>query len=109
MGAWKQIWNIPFNHARRLVIIIYILTHCRFEGMFIPKGTRVVLNQWALHFDDVRFPDPWRFNPQRYVGTPAGDKSAFEALNAINPEERDHWGYGAGRRWCPGMMQRLSS
>jgi cytochrome P450 len=31
----------------------------RYEDMFIPKGAKVVLSQWALHFDDQRFPDPW--------------------------------------------------
>jgi cytochrome P450 len=74
----------------------------RFEGFFIPKGTCVVLNQWALHFDEIRFPDPWTYDPKRYVGTRSGEKTAFEALNAANPDDRDHWGYGAGRRWCPG-------
>jgi cytochrome P450 len=74
----------------------------RFEGMFIPKGSKVVVNQWSLHFDDGRWPEPLRYNPKRYLGSVALSKSAFENLNASNPEERDHWGYGAGRRWCPG-------
>jgi cytochrome P450 len=77
----------------------------RYEGMFIPKGAKVVLSQWALHFDDQRFPDPWRYDPKRYLGTPGGNKSAFEAMNSSNPDERDHWGYGAGRRWCPGNTE----
>jgi cytochrome P450 len=75
----------------------------RYEGMFIPKGATVVLNEWGLHFNDEIFPDPWRYNPQRYLGK-RGAKTAFEALNTARPEDRDHWGYGAGRRWCPGTL-----
>jgi len=70
--------------------------------MFIPKGAMVVVNLWALQFDDTRFPDPWKYNPARYLGTPALERSAFENMNAADPETRDHWAYGAGRRWCPG-------
>jgi cytochrome P450 len=76
-----------------------------YEGMFIPKGARVVLGQPGLHYDDARFPDPWRYNPGRYLGTKALEKSAYEAMFAPNPEDRDHWGYGAGRRYCPGIPQ----
>ena len=73
----------------------------RFEGKFIPKGAMVILSQWSLQFNDEIFEDPWRYNPKRYLGR-RGQKSAFEALNTADPEDRDHWGYGAGRRWCPG-------
>ena len=73
----------------------------RYEGMFIPKGAMVVLSQWSLQFNDQIFEDPWRYDPKRYLGR-RGQKTAFEALNASDPEDRDHWGYGAGRRWCPG-------
>jgi cytochrome P450 len=71
--------------------------------MFIPKGSKVVLSQWALHFNDEIYEDPWRYNPNRFLGR-RGAKSAFEALNTTNPDDRDHWGYGAGRRWCPGLL-----
>src|SRR5579859_8070018 len=54
-------------------------TDVRYEGMFIPKGSMVVLSQWALQFNDQIFEDPWRYNPKRYLGR-RGQKSAFEAL-----------------------------
>ena len=37
--------------------------HCASEDMwykdfFIPKGSQIVINTWALHYDPVRFPEP---------------------------------------------------
>jgi cytochrome P450 len=73
--------------------------------MFLPKGTRVVLGQCGLHYDDQRYPEPWRYNPSRYLGTKMLQKSAYENMFSPNYEEdRDHWGYGAGRRYCPGYI-----
>jgi cytochrome P450 len=81
----------------------------RYEGMFIPKGTRVVLGQCGLHYDDQRYPEPWRYNPSRYLGTKMLQKSAYENMFSPNYEEdRDHWGYGAGRRYCPGTLPSLN-
>ena len=36
----------------------------------------------------------------RYFNFPL---SAAEAAAAADPEERDHWAYGGGRRICPGL------
>src|SRR2546423_8345018 len=71
--------------------------------MFIPKGAFVVIGQVSLHFDEKKFPEPFQYNPMHYYGTKYNDITAFQGMNAADPDDRDHWAYGAGRRWCPGI------
>ena len=68
--------------------------------MQIPKGATVILNTWGLHHDPVKFPDPDVFEPMRYANS-----SGLAAERAASPdfESRDHYGYGSGRRICPGL------
>ncbi|KAF2719983.1 putative cytochrome P450 [Polychaeton citri CBS 116435] len=68
------------------------------ERYFVPEGSTVILNAWGLHNDPTVFPNPETFDPDRYAGVTA---LAPELANG-SPERRDHYGYGAGRRFCPG-------
>ncbi|KAJ9605738.1 hypothetical protein H2200_009587 [Cladophialophora chaetospira] len=70
-----------------------------YKDYYIPKGTVVSINQYALHYDQ-RYQDPEAFIPDRYLkhSLKAGAYTAHP-----NPFERDHFGFGAGRRVCPGM------
>lgn len=70
------------------------------DGKFLPKGTVIILNVWGLHHDEKAFPDPDNFDPERYAG-----RTQLAAEYAVSPdyEQRDHYGYGAGRRICPGI------
>lgn len=70
------------------------------DGKFLPRGTTLILNTWGLHRDPERFPSPDVFDPDHYLGV---TKLASELATAANAEERDHYGYGAGRRLCPGI------
>ncbi|KAL4064485.1 cytochrome P450 [Scleroderma citrinum] len=38
-----------------------------FDGMYIPKATTVLLNIWAMSHDEIHFPDPSTFKPERYL------------------------------------------
>ncbi|GAM35621.1 hypothetical protein TCE0_017r04089 [Talaromyces pinophilus] len=70
------------------------------DGKLLPKGTTLTLNVWGLHHDEKYFPDPDTFNPERYR-----DKTLLSAhyVNSSDYANRDHYGYGAGRRICPGL------
>ncbi|GES59268.1 cytochrome P450 [Aspergillus terreus] len=69
-------------------------------GMRIPKGTAVVLNVWGIHHDPERYPEPESFQPSRFAGqTQLGSVYA----NSGDHTKRDHYGYGVGRRICPGI------
>ncbi|KAI0316607.1 cytochrome P450 [Amylostereum chailletii] len=65
-----------------------------YRGMLIPKGTIILGNIWAMLRDPVLYPDPDRFNPDRF-------------LENVDPElarRRDPRSvvFGYGRRRCPG-------
>ena len=71
-----------------------------YNDYFIPKGTVVTISQYAIHFDPSRYQDAEEFIPERYVDhtLKAGAYSGHP-----DPYARDHFGFGAGRRVCPGM------
>jgi cytochrome P450 len=66
-----------------------------FQGWLIPKGTWVQGNVWAIHHHEREFPDPDRFNPNRYL---KGDPK-----HRPFPNERGYMTFGWGRRVCSGQ------
>ncbi|KAH6644190.1 putative cytochrome P450 oxidoreductase [Boeremia exigua] len=86
---WRPILPLCFPHALDDWV----------DGKFLPKGTIVVINTWGIHMDPQQPHDPSKFIPERYAEHPL-----------LAPEyvpggfgERDHYGYGVGRRICPGI------
>ena len=71
-----------------------------YKGTFIPKDSVISISQYAIHFDEKRYEDPYAFRPARYLNHPlkAGPYAAHP-----DPYQRDHFSFGAGRRVCPGM------
>jgi cytochrome P450 len=53
----------------------------------------------AIHMDEERWKDPERFDPTRYIDDTL---SEAESMAQADPELRDHFTFGAGRRSCPG-------
>lgn len=78
----------------------YSTADVTYKDFFIPKGTVIAINQYAIHFDRYRYDNPEKFMPERYLGHPL-KAGAYTAC--ADPHERDHFGFGAGRRICPGM------
>ncbi|KAK4944566.1 hypothetical protein LTR10_016000 [Elasticomyces elasticus] len=70
------------------------------DGKFLPKGTVLFVNVWGLHHDEAKFPDSHTFDPDHYKGRTL---SAAEYANSADYENRDHYGFGNGRRLCPGI------
>jgi cytochrome P450 len=64
------------------------------NGYFIPKGTWIQGNVWAIHHNDRDFPEPDRFNPRRFLDTE--DSRPF-------PGEKGYMTFGWGRRSCAGQ------
>ncbi|KAK7471927.1 hypothetical protein VKT23_000030 [Stygiomarasmius scandens] len=103
--------NLPYIRAiikevQRMHAPSWMATpHCTSEdftynGIYIPKDTVVVLNCYTLHHNEERYPDPFAFKPERYLGD---NLSCAESAKLANAMERDHWTFGAGRRICPGL------
>ncbi|KAJ6525316.1 cytochrome P450 [Mycena vulgaris] len=62
-----------------------------YEGYFIPKGTMVISNIWAMVHDEAVYPDPEKFQPERFLNA-NGQFNADDNVLA----------FGFGRRACVG-------
>ncbi|KAH9475493.1 Cytochrome P450 monooxygenase COX2 [Psilocybe cubensis] len=62
-----------------------------YKGYFIPKGTLVYPNIWAMTHDENVYPDPFSFKPERF----------FDSNGKLNDDDRV-LAYGFGRRICVG-------
>ncbi|RYO98326.1 hypothetical protein DL764_007127 [Monosporascus ibericus] len=105
--SWEDEDNMPYVKAFvkevlrwRSVAIIGGQPHAPtqddyYKGWLIPKNAWIQGNVWAIHHNDREFPDPDRFNPNRYLpGHP--DSRPF-------PNERGYMTFGWGRRVCSGQ------
>ncbi|MCJ1403644.1 hypothetical protein MMC11_006867 [Xylographa trunciseda] len=70
------------------------------DGMHLPKDSTIILNVWALHHDADKWQSPEHFIPERYKDYP-GLAPVYAASKDF--DKRDHLGYGASRRICPGI------
>ncbi|KAF7363348.1 O-methylsterigmatocystin oxidoreductase [Mycena sanguinolenta] len=71
------------------------LFHCTakldvYKGFLIPAKTAVMANIWAIMHDEAFYPDPFSFDPTRFLG------------DDPQPDPRD-FAFGFGRRICPGQ------
>jgi len=70
-----------------------------YEGQFIPAGSTIIDNVWAMLRDESVYPDPHTFNPERFLKD-----------GQINPDVKDPdqmGAFGFGRRACPGKYFAL--
>ncbi|TEB27961.1 O-methylsterigmatocystin oxidoreductase [Coprinellus micaceus] len=65
-----------------------------YDGYFIPKGTLVLTNQWAIMHDPETFERPFDFVPERYLKDGKIDPST---------PDPEYGSFGFGRRICPGL------
>ncbi|KAJ7251370.1 cytochrome P450 [Mycena rebaudengoi] len=88
---WKPATPIGVPHA--------VAVEDTYRGYRIPAGSIVVPNTWAMLYDEIEYPDPYKFNPDRFL------------LNGqLNPAVRDpSLVFGFGRRVCPGRHMAQST
>ncbi|XP_019629673.1 PREDICTED: cytochrome P450 2D15-like [Branchiostoma belcheri] len=65
-----------------------------FRGYQLPAGTTVIANLWSIHMDPEYWPDPERFDPERFLDVEG------EVIN--NPDS--FLPFSAGRRVCLGGL-----
>ncbi|KAL2264487.1 hypothetical protein VTJ83DRAFT_6997 [Remersonia thermophila] len=104
---WDDSPNLPYVNAFvkevfrwRSVAIIGGQPHSPmqddvYNGWFIPAGSWVQGNVWAIHHNDREFPDPDRFYPDRFFK----DNDHYRPF----PGERSYMTFGWGRRVCSGQ------
>ena len=74
-----------------LILMRRARTDVELGGVPIPRGTEVALSQYGLHHDSSLYPEPARFDPDRWLP----DRASKLPNGAFIP-------FGAGVRHCPG-------
>ena len=65
-----------------------------FHGYTIRKGTSIYPNIYTLHYDPEVFPEPEKFQPERFLSQ---DGKMFLKNDSVIP-------FSVGRRTCPGEI-----
>lgn len=83
-----------------------------YNGYYLPKGTSVLTNAWAVNHNEAYYPDSHRFEPARFLpitksastALEAGDEKAIAELKPSKafPGKSGENVFGVGRRVCPG-------
>lgn len=66
------------------------------DGYHLPEGTVVGVSSYSIHHNSTHFPDPWSFQPERWV------ESTSVSQESINHARRAFWPFGLGTRQCIG-------
>ncbi|RXW11737.1 hypothetical protein EST38_g14119 [Candolleomyces aberdarensis] len=85
VGRWHSVVPLGLAHAN--------MEDDEYDGYFIPKGTLIFQNNWAITHDPDIFDRPFEFVPERYIKDGKIDPSAPDS---------DIAAFGHGRRICPG-------
>ncbi|KAE8419631.1 cytochrome P450 [Aspergillus pseudocaelatus] len=82
-----------------------------YRGYYIPRGTVMLGNSWAINMNPKYYPNPDQFNPLRFLGVdphllPYLPKeyiaSVEQGKGSAHPSKLGHSSFGWGRRICPG-------
>ncbi|KAF8639385.1 hypothetical protein AX17_001541 [Amanita inopinata Kibby_2008] len=87
---WRPVSAGGFAHKSTKEII--------WKNYRIPKGATVIGNVWAVGRDPQYFPNPERFDPQRWIDEKGRLKEELKAFT-----------FGFGRRICPGQYMASAS
>ncbi|KAK9062436.1 hypothetical protein SSX86_019622 [Deinandra increscens subsp. villosa] len=74
---------------------------CEVDGYYIPKGSTLLVNVWAIARDPKMWTDPLKFQPTRFL--PGGEKPNVD----VRGNDFEVIPFGAGRRICVGMSLGL--
>ncbi|KAJ7873152.1 cytochrome P450 [Mycena leptocephala] len=88
---WRSVAPIGVPH--------FLPVEDEYRGYRLPAGSIVIANIWAILHDEVMYPDPYAFKPERFIL----DEKPNPALR--NPDAA----FGFGRRVCPGRHMATSS
>lgn len=75
-----------------------------YNGYYIPSGTTVLGNSWAINLNDEYYPNPHHFDPTRFLDEALAQraKSPTSLSRKPHPAKSGHSSFGWGRRICPG-------
>ncbi|KAJ7871890.1 cytochrome P450 [Mycena olivaceomarginata] len=89
---WKNVTPIAIPH--------FLATEDEYRGYRLPAGSIVIGSTWAILHDELMYPDPYAFKPERFL-----------LDGKLNPavKDPDCAAFGFGRRICPGRHMARSS
>ncbi|KAJ7266401.1 cytochrome P450 [Mycena haematopus] len=73
-----------------------------YKGYAIRKGTMVIPCIWNMHHNEAEFPNSYVFNPERFL-------TKTRSGNGADSLAEGHYGFGFGRRKCPGQYMAAKS
>lgn len=90
-----------------------------YNGFYIPRGTTILGNSWAINMNEVYYPNPHHFNPLRFLDENVAARVKRTTLAVVvdakqpgyddeeiggkaHPSKSGHSSFGWGRRICPG-------
>jgi cytochrome P450 len=73
----------------------------RYEGYYIPSGTTVLGNSWAINLNEEYYHNPHHFDPTRFLDEALAERSKAPK-GKPHPSKSGHSSFGWGRRICPG-------
>lgn len=90
--------TLRFQAITPFAIPHYLMEDDEYNGYFIPGGSVVLGNVWAITHDKEDYPDPLEFKPERFLKN-----------GKLNPDVREPTAvFGFGRRICPGRHIAIS-
>lgn len=90
----------------------------RYEGYYIPAGTSVLGNSWAINLNEAYYPNPHHFDPRRFLDENLAARAKGSVLlgggdvelgGKAHPNKSGHSSFGWGRRICPGANLAANS
>jgi len=91
---WRPVTSGGFPHRATKDVI--------WQNYLIPKGSTVIGNVWSVGRDPELFPDPERFDAQRWIVTDADGRVELR-------DDLKSYPFGFGRRVCPGQHMATAS
>ncbi|RDB18414.1 hypothetical protein Hypma_000390 [Hypsizygus marmoreus] len=82
---WREVTPIGAPHL--------LIVDDEYKGYKLPAGSIVISNVWAMLHKESTYPDPFTFNPERFLKDGQLDPSVKDPAHAA---------FGFGRRICPG-------
>jgi cytochrome P450 len=85
-----------FNESLRLYpptwrLVRWAIEDCEFGGYVVPAGSQVIVSQYVMHHDERYFPDPFRFDPERWTPEAKAERPQYSFFP-----------FGGGPRRCLG-------